>query len=217
MERIIIEVSKAILEALNPSVYTVVTPSNDSEFYIESIKLQVAKERTHLGKNWFESHRLLQENGKRMPTLPEFVEILKYTKNNNQDIYDGITKVESPWRAEWIDADFKQKDGNLCINSKHIYQGENLVHQESKHLQKNTLMEDRDPGISLDSWINSPTKQGLPSKKTGSGNLYYWAPMSDNNSVAWFCAGSGRAGLYCDGDPSGSDSNLGVRAVRSVN
>ena len=208
----IIKISEETLKTLNPSVYTIV---NDSDFiHIPSINLQVAKQRTHINKNWFESHKALQDNGKRMLTIPEFIEVLKYTKDNHKDIYNEITQVKSPWGAEWLDADFKKEDGKLYIHSKHIYQGGNLTPQISQPLQKNTLMKNRTPGISLDSWIESPTKQGFPSNKTNSGNLYYWAPMSDNNSVGRFSAGSGGAGLYCGRDPSGGVSVLGVRAAK---
>lgn len=208
----IIKISEETLKTLNPSVYTIV---NDSDFiHIPSINLQVAKQRTHINKNWFESHKALQDNGKRMLTIPEFIEVLKYTKDNHKDIYNEITQVKSPWRAEWLDADFKQKDGELYINSNHIYQGETLKPQTSQIFTKNTLMKDRAPGISLDSWIDSPTEQGLPSKKTESGNIYYWAPISDNNSVPRFGACSGGALLDCGRVPSGRDSGLGVRAAK---
>lgn len=110
-----------------------------------------------------------------------------------------IIGVRSPWRAEWIDADFKVKNKRLCINS--------------EPLDKNTLMEDRQ--ISLEDYINNNhTSQGLPSKKVKSGDLYYLYPRSDNNSVAGFYAGSGKAGLDCCRGPSNWDSSLGVRAVR---
>ena len=212
----IINVSDETLKTLNPSVYTIVNhSSNDQDFIqIPSINLQVAKQRSHLSKNWFESHEALQKNGERMLTIPEFIEVLKYTKQNNQDIYNEITQIKSPWRAEWLDADFKRKDGKLYINSNHVYQDGNLSPRSSQILQKNTITEDRTPGISLDSWIDSPTKQGLPSKKTESGKLHYGAPMKDNNSVARFGAGDDGACLYCGRDPSGRGSLLGVRAAK---
>lgn len=210
-----INVSEETLKTLNPSVYTLVTPSNDSDFiHIPSINLHVARQRTHLNKNWFESHRALQENGQRMLTIPEFIEVLKYAQENHKDIYEDITKARSPWRSEWLDADFKQKKNKLYIHSKHVYQGDNLTPQSSEILDTSTLMKNRTPGISLESWLKAPTKQGLPSKKTESGNLYYWAPMRDDISVAGFGALSGRAGLACDRGPSGRGSGLGVRAAK---
>jgi len=167
--------------------------------YIPSIKLWIAKEKKFYNNNWFESKEKLQENGERMITLPEFIEFLKYSKTNLPNVYKEITELRSPWRAEWIDADFKVKNNKLCINS--------------EILDKNTLMEDRQ--ISLEDYLNNNhTSQGLPSKKVKSGNLYYWYPRSDNNSVASFFALSVRADLNCNWGSSYGDSDLGVRAVR---
>ena len=189
----------------------------DNFIYVPKIKLYVAKERTLQNKNWFEAHKELQENGERMLIIPEFVEFLKYLKSSNNqeylEIYKDITEVRNPWRAEWLDADFKTKGKDLYINYNHkIDENKNLIPQNSEVLGKNTLMKDK--RISLESWLENPTKQGLPSKKTSSGNSYYWNPGSDNNSVAWFNADDGRAILDCDGDPSDGDSDLGVHSVK---
>jgi hypothetical protein len=78
-------------------------------------------------------------------------------------------------------------------------------------------MKDKTPGISLDDYINNNfTDQGLPNKNVKSGDLYYWNPRSDNNSVARFGVGSDGAGLDCDGGPSGTDSSLGVFGIAQV-
>jgi hypothetical protein len=190
--------------------------SNKPDFiYVPSIELWVAKKRTFLGENWLEVHKKLQKSGERMLTIPEFVEVLKYTKENHKDIYNEITELRSHWRAEWLDADFKTKGNNLYINYNHrIDKNKSLVPQNSEVLEKSTLMNDKILGISLENWLENPTKQGLPSKKVKSGNLYYWRPGRDNNSVARFDAYSGGVCLGCYWDPSNGDSDLGVRAVR---
>ena len=36
----------------------------------------IAKQRTHLGKNWHECHEALNREGARMPTISEFIELL---------------------------------------------------------------------------------------------------------------------------------------------
>jgi len=194
---------------------------NESNFvYVPSINTYFAKQRTNLGKNWFESHKLLQENGEKMPTIPEFLEFLKYLKDSNNqeylEIFKDITQVRSPWRAEWLDADFKLKDNKLHINYNHkLDENGNLVPQNSEVIDKNTLMKDKTPGISLDDYlIKSHTGQGLPSKDIKSGDLYYWNPRSDNNSVARFYAGSDRANLDCGRGPSYRGASLGVRAAK---
>jgi hypothetical protein len=188
----------------------------DDFIYVPSITLYVAKERTHLNENWFECHKLLQANGERMLILPEFIEFLKYTKANFPDIYKEITEVRNPARAEWIDADFKVKGRALFINYNHIFDSNgNLVPQNSEIIDKDTLMKDKAPGISLEDYLNSNhTSQGLPNKKVKSGDLYYWCPDKDNKSVAGFLAGSDWAGLDCYGDPSFQFSALGVRAAK---
>jgi len=181
--------------------------------YVPSINLDVAKERTLLGKNWFDTQKALHSNNQKMLTLPEFREFLKYTRENHQDIYNEITEVRDPWRAEWLDADFKTKGKDLIVNY-HVFDENGKIVRNSEVLDKNTLMKDKTPGIDLEYWLNNSTEQGFPTKKTKSGDLYYWYPRKDDNSVARFFAYSGRAYLFCDRDPSGRGSDLGVRAVK---
>jgi len=191
--------------------------SSDKFIHIPSLNLKFFTERILLNQNWYETHKELQSNGKRMPTPSEFLEILKYVKENNLNIYKEITEVRSPWRANWLDADFKVKGKDLYINYNHILDSKgNLVPKNSEILDKNTLMKDRTPGISLDDYIlNNHTSQGLPNKSVKSGDLYYWFPRSDNNSVAGFDASSDWAGLYCGRYPTDGVSGLGVFAVKN--
>lgn len=221
----IIEVSKKDLNALNQlglkyklrKDLEISSLKNSDDFiYIPSIDLYVAKERKLHNKNWFDAHKELQSNGERMPTIPEFIEFLKYIKINSPEIYRDITEVRNPWRAEWLDADFKTRGKDLYINYNHILDSEgDLIPKNSEILNQNTLMRNKTPGISLENFLElNHTKQGLPNKKVKSGDLYYWCPRSDNNSVAGFDAVSGRAGLSCCGLPSIRNSILGVRAVR---
>ncbi|MDP2673087.1 MAG: hypothetical protein Q8O84_04710 [Nanoarchaeota archaeon] len=220
----LIEVSNEVLKGLNQLKipYNLKEKSNGKQdsgdfIYVPSINLYFAKERKFLGENWFNSHKKLQENGERMPTIPEFVELLKYSKENDKKLYNEITKVRSPWRAEWLDANFKVKDKELYINYNHVLdKNGNLIPKNSEILDENTLMSDKTPGISLDDFVEGKniTNQGLPNKKIESGNLYYWHPRSDNNSVAWFGADDDWAFLNGSRIPSYTDSSLGVRAVR---
>ena len=127
--------------------------------------------------------------------------------------FEDMFKVQSPWRAEWIDADFKTTGSKLYLNSNHTLDSNgNLITDISQPLAGDTLKKDKTPGICLEDWITNPTKQGLP--KNSKGDLYYWAPDLDNNSVAGLDADSDRAGLNCGRDPSGRNSYLGVRAVK---
>jgi hypothetical protein len=196
------ERAKSLLKLANVT-YSVPSSNNSDDFvYVPSMKLHVLKQRTLQGKNWFEAHNELQSQGERMMTLPEFIEFLKYTKDNFQEIYKDITELQNPWRAEWVDSYFeKRKDGMYILTY-------NRAKEEK--LDMETLMEDKQ--IDLESWLDNHTRQGLPNKKIKSGNLYYWAPRE--NSVARFDAGSSGASLNCDGGPSYGGSILGVRAVR---
>lgn len=216
----IIEVSNETLKTLNPDVYTLRddldTQTKDNFDYVPSINLWVAKEKTLFGETWFNSHKMLQEQGQRMLNLREFVEYLKYQRENNPDIYRGIIEVRSPRRLEWLDADFKMKDKKLYLNTNHILENGELIPQYSKPVTKNTLMKNKTPGISLEAWLNNPTAQGLPRKNINKGDLYYLAPMDDNNSVAGFNAGVGWASFNCDWGPSYRYSDLGVRVAKQL-
>ena len=125
-------------------------------------------------------------------------------------ILDEMLAVRDPWRAEWIDADFKVKNDVLYLNSAH---DSNLTPQYSEPLE-DCLREDKEPGIDLDYWLKNATSQGLPPKNIPDGDFYYWAPMRDNNSVAGLNAGSYWAILYCDRDPANSGGRLGARAAK---
>jgi hypothetical protein len=190
--------------------------SCDKYIHIPSLNLDFSKERTLQFKNWYETHRELQSNGLSMPTPMEFLESLKYIKDNFPQLYKEITEVRNPWRANWLDADFKVKGKNLYINYNHVLDSSgNLIPKNSEILDKNTLMKDKTPGISLDDYIlENHTSQGLPNKKVKSGDLYYFNPRSDNNSVVRFSADSDRAYLNCNRYPSNWGSVLGVYAVK---
>ncbi|HJZ18628.1 MAG TPA: hypothetical protein VJ208_00815 [Candidatus Nanoarchaeia archaeon] len=197
----IINVSDEVFEGLKKMgvSYEIVAAAPSSIpknfIYVPSTKLHVAKEKSLQGRNWFDSHK----NG--MQTLPKFVEFLKYARKHNQDIYNEITQIRNPFRGEWIDAYFeKRKDGMYVLT-------ENKTRIEK--LDEGTLMEDKK--ISLDSWLDNPTKQGLPKKEVEKGNLDFWYPR--NNSVATFFANGVGSDLDCNRYPPNSYSYLGVRAV----
>src|SRR3989344_9024162 len=187
-------------------------PDTNDFIYVPSIKLYVAKEKTHFGKNWKDCWTELKNQNYQMLKINEFREFLKYlisipTNQEYQNIYNEITEVRDPWRAEWLDANFKVEKNELYL----------LTENESKKEKlEDCLMEDKNPGILLEDWINGKniSSQGLPNKNISSGSLYYWHPRSDNNSVARFGAYDGRTLLGCCRDPAYADSGLGVRAVK---
>ncbi len=177
-------------------------PDTDKLIYVPSINFYFEKQRSCLNINWNDTHKELQKQNLRMPTPLQFIEFLKHLKSNLQysDLYKDITEVRDPWRAEWLDAYFeKRKDGFYVLTYNKT---------KAEKLDEDTLMQDKTPGISLEDWLNNPTKQGLPRKNCKKGDLYYWKP--ENGRVARFDANSDGALLDCDWGPSGGDSSLGV-------
>jgi hypothetical protein len=189
--------------------------TKDGFIYVPSIGLYVAKEKSLFGKNHTQCNEILHSNNERMPTIPEEIEFLKYCKINFPEVYKEITEIRSQWRAEWLDADFKVENGNLVIYF-HAFNSDGKIIKKKERLDKDTLMSDRAPGISIENWLdNSHTNQGLPSKNCRKGDSYYWCPDKYNNSVAGFIVYSGRSFFNCNRDPSNSIPSLGVRAVKS--
>jgi hypothetical protein len=166
-----------------------------------------------LGKNWYSTHEELDKQGMKMPTIYQFKEFLKYLHENPNEeytrIFNDITEVRSPWRAEWLDAKFDEK--KIYFNHG-IVNGE-LNAMNSETLDRETLMKDKGPGIDLEYWLKNSTEQGLPKINCDEGSLWYLYPR--NGAVAWFVpAYFGSTYFRCSGNPADSDSSLGVRAVK---
>jgi len=182
--------------------------------------LLVETEITHLGSNWDQTHEALKQDNAYMLTIRQFADLLTILKSGR--VYNGagnlidtskvnamledIITVRPPYRAEWLDAKFSKKKKKWYITY-HYLAGNSIEEELEDCLRKN-----RTPGINLDSWLASATRQGLPSPSTPSGSLYYLVPQ--DGTVARFYAGSGGASLGCDWGPRGSDSGLGVRRAR---
>ena len=190
----------------------------------------ISLERSYNGKNWFDTHKLLAAEGSYMPTIRQFVDFIKLLKSGKAlngkgqplsasviaGTLDDIFKL-GDYRGRWLDADFKIVNGILHINYNHSLNAKGeIIPSKSEPLLASTLMSDRKPGIDLEDWINRATAQGLPSSDVKQGDIWYWHPGSDNNSVARFEAGSDGAGLDCNWDPSYADSSIGVNAAKKV-
>jgi hypothetical protein len=198
---------------------TIITPKQGM-IYLPSLNLNFAKQRTHTGLNWYDTHKELHKINQRMPTIPELIAYIKFLQTDYQtvdkqeadSILDDILTVKSPWRAEWLDADFKVKNKQLYINYNHYTDSAgNLLPKNTEKLEA-CLMTDKLPGIDLQDWLDNPTSQGLPRPNINEGSLFYWYPRSDNISVARFYAGSDRAFLGCNRNPRALDASLGVFA-----
>ncbi len=183
--------------------------------YTSSIGVHIAKERMLYGETWAETQFKLQSKKLRMPTIHEFKEFLKYLKNDYPNraeadsILDDILTIRGPWRAEWPDARFEEKNGILHISYGHKVQGTQLVAQCSMPLEA-CLMKDKTPGIDLEDWLNNSTSQGLPKQDIKNGTLYYWSPRENN--VARFIADMTWAYIDCDRKQEDTYGSLGVFA-----
>lgn len=125
-------------------------------------------------------------------------------------IYDDITKVKPPYRAEWYDNKFSQSGRSWNVTY-HKIERDGTIREVTEPLQ-DCLREDKTPGIDLNHWLRNATYQGLPPSDTPQGSLYYWHPR--NGSVARFDAYSDGAALLCDRNSQYSNAGLGVRAAK---
>ncbi len=199
------------LDIINPESYIILPQHN----------LYVAKQKSLHGNNWYKSHEELHKQNARMLTIKEFIDFLLLLKSGDalnglrkkvsiaelESLYREITEKVNPWRAEHLDARFKNNNGLWTINYNHKTLNGNLQPKYSENLE-DCLREDCYVNI------NSINKQGLPTKNSKNKEIYYWHPR--DNAVAWFDANSGGAGLGCSWFADGSYSQLGVRAAREV-
>ena len=142
------------------------------------------------------NEKVYYANGTEVP-----VKVLEY-------MFNEMTEIRNPWRSEWLHASF----GNKTITyPKFDSSGNRVIVTEP--LDKDTLMKDKIPGISLADYLKNPTSQGLPRKNAGDGSLYYWHPVDER--VAGLFAGCAWVGLVCSWDPDGVTS-LGVRRSKKI-
>ena len=86
IKKVLIEIDKEYLRLVKEflkeeKIKHTICPSHESEedfIPVSSIGLKIAKERSHLGKNWYEAHEALAEDDSRMLTIPEYIIFLNY-------------------------------------------------------------------------------------------------------------------------------------------
>ena len=196
-----------------PETQAKTAPNVEGMIYVPEANVYFAKQRTHLGENWNQTHLSLASEGARMPTIEEFRRSLKYFKGSQhrelKALYEEITQVREPWRANWLDAYFEKRKDGLYVLTGNKTKSEKL---------EDCLMEDKLPGINLEQWISgkNTTSQGIPEStiKTDSKGLYFWHPR--DGSVAGFSANYDGASLSCDRGPSNRSPDLGVFAVKEA-
>ena len=131
-----------------------VQPPNLSGYiYVPSANVYIAKERTLLGKNWYDCHAEIHKQNLVMPTIPQFIEFITYLKKNSggtsdaspqevEKILDDILTVRDPWRAQWLDAKFTKQNNQLYVNYNHTIPKNGNIICEKQPLEV-CLMEDR--------------------------------------------------------------------------
>ena len=204
----------------NPKDYIILETADSKD---NKIGLYVAKTKEFFNKNWYEAHEALAKENSQMLTIRQGIDLIKLLKSGK--VYDGlksklndaeivqllneIAEVRSPWRAEWLDGRFVQKDDEWHLLQGHKYNASKSGKLEDKIIAGNNVK--INPIIKNFYFnINDADKYGLPTKE-GKG-LYYWHPT--NESVARFLAYSDGAGLNCNRVPSNSYSDLWVRRAK---
>ena len=200
---------------------------------IPSTSIVIARQESHKGLKWENTHCTLAENKLFMPTpalfMPYFVnvrdaaqnKITLYTTDNNpiprNEVEDLLKYLSTNHRNgcwTWLDARFINDDrGNAEIEYGHHPVPKGKIQGASNVLQgKRSTLErciQDDCFVSLE--FNA---QGLPIKESShqeykqGENIYYMHPR--NGAVAWFGADSDRAALGCGRNPSDSYPALGV-------
>jgi len=172
----------------------------------EALKLNLGLGGRTLNPRQFADFLLLLKSGNAVDGTGRKVPETKLT-----EILDEITTVRSPYRAEWLDADFKYIDSTnkLWIHSAHSLDQNNNLNPGNMDVLENCLMT-KGNRINLATMNN----QGMPTEQ--GNDFLYWCPDKDNKSVAWFGADSDSAGLYCSRNPTDVYSSLGVRHVREA-
>ena len=201
----------------NPEQY-ILLPENTSPEPLQHPNLLIAQELSYKNQNWQSCYDSLQKEDSFMLPPWLFIEFLNHLKSGNtldgdqnqipqqriDQILDSILTIKSPYRAEWLNAQFEDE------NITHLRFTPQLT-QISEPLE-DCLMQDKIPGINLDSWLQNPTLQGLPQQNIQDGDLYFWHPR--NNCVAGFFADSLGVSLDCYGYPSFALAGLGVRVAK---
>lgn len=229
------EKEKADDKIIEPKAQVIRTRANinpSDYIQIPGTSSLISKSESYKGKKWDETHYVLAENGLYMPTPSLFMMHFLNVRNaiqKNTSLYDGnsnqipMNEAEDLWKYlasghmggcwTWLDSKFIEGAGALGLdiitNHKVVINGLSKSLAGKIRMPLETCIQEY-CFIDLDS-INS---QGLPAIKSPSQeykqgqSIYFWHPIKDR--VAWFVANSDGADLDCDGDPSDSDSSLGV-------
>jgi len=152
-----------------------------------------------LSPRQFEDFILLLKSGNALDGTGKKIPESKLT-----EILDEITEVREPWRAEWLDADFKYATNKLWIYSSHLLDTNGNLNPNYKKELETCLMT---KGTKIN--LRTMNHQGMPIE--AGDDFYYWCPDKDNSSVARFVADSDWVFLICGRNPQDVYPSLGVR------
>ncbi len=187
---------------------------------------------------WRSSHWALGREGLFMLTIPLFIKHYKNVKNaakGETSLYDGDNNLISQAYAKklrrklfsdcetWLDAHFKLIDKKMHVVYNHRSKDGTIVIDSdiiTETLDDETLLGPyKWPRyLSLSSWLDNPTNQGLPRKSTKKASfedLTYSPPEHDR--VAAFFASGITSGLLCTYEPDiGWYHNMPVFACTKI-
>lgn len=230
------------LERVRQKTPVVVQSRTQGQLFPSDIKLSdylqipghnivIAKTESLKGLDFYDTLEQLKTARFRMPKIKQFVDhyinvrdcaegkrsLLDgagqlLSQNDAKDLWNYLSSGHRRGCYTWLDAIFQSgSDGKLEMITDLTVQnkGQNRTLAGQRIKLDNYLYEDAYVDLSFN-------PQGLPTTKfvkqeyKQGNNIYFYHPRE--NVVARFYANSGRACLYCDGDPSNRNSFLGVFA-----
>ena len=209
------ESEKPVEQVTNP-----INPNRSKNEYVfvPSLGLYISKNTYLQRHSWNETQAKLQKMRIRMPTIPEFIEFIKYLKSpegkanvtDAKDIVDNIVIPKRLYRGEWLDAKFQKSFINgMQVNYHSFDSNGNIIEKQEK--LENYSENDKVHSMYLDFWLELHTKQGLPAGNSIWSNARYQPPK--NGQVASFYMDSIRSYLDCNKDPDSTHPLTGTRYV----
>ncbi len=188
--------------------------------------LLVSMDKNYTNITWYEIPHALARDNSHMLTIRQFVDFLALLKSEKafdgnghllnkatlESLYDSIAVRGNTNRLEWLDAKFSRQ-GLM----KRLYMTYHNVRSSGKSDEvtepvESCLFWSRNPGMSIDFWLNSSTLQGMPTNKVPDGDLCYLRPKS--GKVASFSAWHNKVIFNCGTDPHIAEYHTAVRAVK---
>ena len=196
--------AEQITSPINPNAL-----AREGYVYVPSLGLYISEKKYFDGKNWQETQERLHKEGRRMPTIPEFIEFLKVIRRNKE--LPGILaeSLTDTMEAEWLDAEFQDTIISGIYVSYYAFDNPKKIVRKKEKLEE-YLQENQMQKINLDAWLNDHTKQGLPKPNCQKGDLIFWQPEDDH--IARFMINEDKLVLSCAFPPF-EDANIGVRYV----